>query len=349
MALHSTTSENLLIAAFKNSNLFPDNKTNFAITSAVIGVKFKNLVTLSEPIHVMLRPRPYHNEKSAPRPVLWDPELGTWTNQGCQVQKVTAGVVIFTCTRLGYYGLIQNVNFLNDFDDERAGRKFRLSPPGFYVGGFVLFFCLWINITTYAVAGQQIAMSKRIKHALINTWIALSALVFTFTLGIFQTENYDVCQLFGIVLHYCCLAVLLWICVTFNQFHKRLAQRRGDEELRRERKPISGLYFVGWGIGLLVCGLSGAINMEEYATYHYCFMRPMPAIASIFVPTAILLVYVLITVVRIRFTIKTRQISTNMSEGTQMTEQVRVVNFNELFEIFSFKCITVFNEKSENA
>lgn len=320
MTLH-TPNENILITAYKNSNLFPDNKTNFAITSAVIGVKFKNLLTLSESIFVMLRGKPFHNEKSAPRPVLWDQELGTWTNTGCTTIKIMGNVVIFNCSRLGYYGLIQNVNFLNDFDDERAGKKFRLSPPGFYVGGLILFLCLWINITTYAVAGKQIQMPKRLKHALINTWAALSALVFTFTLGIYQTENYDICQLFGIVLHYLCISVLLWICVTFNQFYKRLA-RRTDDIRSKEGNPISGLYFVGWGIGLLLCGLSGAINMEEYATYHYCFMRPIPSISAIFVPTIILLIFILISVARIKYTLRNREISANMSEGTQMTEQV---------------------------
>uniref|UniRef100_A0A336MNL9 CSON014661 protein n=1 Tax=Culicoides sonorensis TaxID=179676 RepID=A0A336MNL9_CULSO len=327
MQLHSTSNDNLLITVYRNSNLFPQNKTNILITSAVIGVTYKNLVgNLSEPIHIMLRPKPYHNELSSPRPVIWDHENGVWTNQGCKPVQMSyvAGLFVFTCNRFGYYGLIQNVNYLNDFDDERSGQKFRLSPPGFYVGGFILFACLWINIITYVVAGNMIHMSRRIKHSLINTWIALSGLVFFFTVGIYQTENFDICQVFGIVLHYLCLSVLLWISVTFSQFLKRFSKpsRLPEEiaEARREKKPISGLYFTGWGIGLIICGLSGAINMEEYATYHFCFMRLGPAISAIFVPTLIILFYIVVTVVRIRFSIKVREISTHISEGTQMTE-----------------------------
>lgn len=264
MQLHSKSMDNLLITVFRNSHLFPQNNTNTFITSAVIGVKYKNLVgNLSEPIHVMLRPKPYHNEKSAPRPVIWDHEIGTWTTQGCQPLQMSyvAGLFVFTCNRFGYYGLIQNVNYLNDFDDERAGQKFRLSPPGFYVGSFILFSCLWINIITYVVAGNMIHMSRRIKHSLVNTWIALSALVFFFTVGIYQTENFDICQVFGIILHYLCLSVLLWTSVVFSQFFKRFTKpsRLPEEivEARREKKPISGLYFTGWGIGLIICGLSG--------------------------------------------------------------------------------------------
>lgn len=313
--------ENLLITVFRNSNLFPQNKTNFLITSAVIGVKVKNVHSnLTEPVHIMLKPKPFHDEKSGPRPVIWDPEQGVWTNQGCNVGQLShiTGLYVFTCNRLGYYGLLQNTIFLNDFDDLRAGRKFRLSPPGFYIGSFILFGCLWINITTYTVAGNMIHMSRRIKHALVNTWIALSGLVFFFSVGVYQTESFEICQIFGITLHYFCLSVLLWICVIFSQFHRNVLRKNHrviEDGIAngREKKPISGLYFVGWGIGLIICGLSGAINMEEYATYHYCFMKPTPAISAIFIPTLIILFYIIITLVRIRFTIKTREISMHMA------------------------------------
>lgn len=275
MQLHSSF-DNLLITVFRNSYLFPQNKTNTLITSAVIGVKYNKVIAnLTEPIHVMLRPKPYHNEKSAPRPVIWDHELGIWTNQGCQPVQMSYvnGLFVFTCNRFGYYAVIQNVNYLNDFDDERAGQKFRLSPPGFYVGSFILFACLWINIITYVVAGNMIHMSRRIKHSLINTWIALSALVFFFTVGIYQTENFDICQVFGIVLHYLCLSVLLWISVVFSQFLKRFTKpsRLPEEivEARREKKPISGLYFTGWGIGLIVCGLSGRKTVLNWLFFFY--------------------------------------------------------------------------------
>lgn len=328
IAVHpaSALQNNLLVTAYMNNNLFPHNQTNYLITSAVIGFSFKGILTLNDPVHVMLKPKPYHNEKSIPRPVVWDPELGVWTNQGCTTVKASASLVVFSCTRFGYYGLLQNVNYLNDFDNEKAGQKFRLSPPGFYIGGIVLFFCCWINITTYAVAGRQILMPRRIKHSLINTWLAISMLVFVFSVGIYQTENFDMCQIFGFVLHYLCLAVLLWMCVTFSQLHKRISVRRstvGDDDRRsRQRKPISGLYFVGWGVGGLICILSGAINVEEYATYHYCFLKPAPAVSALFVPALILFLVIFITIFRIKFTIRTREISARIAEATQMTENM---------------------------
>lgn len=66
--------------------------------------------------------------------------------------------------------------------------------------------------------------------------------------------------------------------------------------------------------------------MEEYATYHYCFMRAGPAISAIFVPTLIILMYIVVTVLRIRFSIKVREVSSHISDGTQMTENIDLDN-----------------------
>lgn len=66
--------------------------------------------------------------------------------------------------------------------------------------------------------------------------------------------------------------------------------------------------------------------MEEYATYHFCFMRAGPAISAIFVPTLIILLYIVVTVVRIRYSIKVREVSNHISEGTQMTENIDLDN-----------------------
>lgn len=32
-------------------------------------------------------------------------------------------------------------------------------------------------------------------------------------------------------------------------------------------KPMLRFYLVGWGIPVIVCGISGAVNMEDYAGY----------------------------------------------------------------------------------
>lgn len=340
----TVSTEKLLVSVFGDSGFFPHNKTAtpFHVKSSVIGAKIvyeskqqsPRGENLTEPIYIMLRPYPYHNEISAPRPVFWNQDLndgnGGWTLDGCQSPQLVHGLLVFTCDRLGYYGLLQHTKFLNDFADERAGARFRLSPPAFYVGGIVLFICTWINISTYLTASVQ--MARRTKHALVNTWLSMSMLSFVFTVGIYQTEDYRVCQVFGISIHYFSLCVLLWMCVSASTMYKRITKSRSAErnmsipsdELPKERvkKPIMGLYLVGYGIAMIICGISGAVNMQEYASYSFCFFDSRPSLGAIYVPSIILLSFLVIAFVCIKCNMLTTDDVGHMSEGTQATENV---------------------------
>lgn len=333
--------EKLLVSVFEDSRFFPQNRsqTTFQVRSSVIGTKISaRIENLTEPIYVMLRPIPYHHHISAPRPVWWNPELnngiGGWSLDGCQPQQFLHGLLIFTCDRLGYYGLLQNTKYLNDFLDENAGARFHLSPAAFYVGGIALFVCTWINIVTYLAYGKSLQMARRAKHALINTWIALSMLSLTFTVGIYQTETYNVCQGVGIAIHYFSLCVLLWMCVSASNLYKRMTRLSRvnernlsipSDDLPKERatkKPILGLYLAGWGIAMIVCGISGAVNITEYASYSFCFFESGPALGALFVPTVVLLSFLLLVFISIKCNMLSTDDIGHMSEGTQATENV---------------------------
>lgn len=335
------STQKLLVSVFEDSGYFPPNKTAtpFHVKSCVIGAKVSTRIeNLTDPIYIMLRPYPYHNEISAPRPVWWNPSLndgnGGWTLEGCQSPQLLHGLLVFTCDRLGYYGLLQHTKFLNDFTDEKAGARFRLSPPAFYVGGIVLFICTWINIATYLAAGNGIQMARRTKHALVNTWLALSFLSFIFTVGVYQTEDYKVCQVFGMAIHYFSLCVLLWMCVSVSALYKRITKltRAAERNLSipsddspKERvgsKPILGLYLVGYGIALIICGISGAVNIQEYASYSFCFFDSRPSLGAIYVPSTILLSFLFIAFICIKCNLSTTDDVGHMSEGTQATENV---------------------------
>lgn len=336
--------QKLLVAVFKDSSLFPaPNRSHvqFAVKSCVIGTKILNRVAppstnLTTPIFVMLRAAPFHNELSYPRPVWWDPELnggsGGWSFQGCHFIQLHQGLLEFACYRLGYYGLLQNSRYLNDFpDDELAGANFRISPIGLYIGGVVLFVCCWVNIVTYVAFGQHVQMARRAKHSLINTWLAMAVLSFVFTLGIFQTPQFQHCQAVGIGIHYLSLCVILWICVGVSNMYKRISrhQRMPQDDLLKDSigsKPILGLYLVGWGIALIICGISGSVNIREYASYSYCFLRSSPALSAVFVPAGILIAFLAILFVCIRCSIRAPDdlIGHHMSEGTQATENVDI-------------------------
>ncbi|XP_055910342.1 adhesion G protein-coupled receptor A3 [Eupeodes corollae] len=331
---HQYMSQKLMVAVYENGNFLPhqNNESNLLITSVVIGAKIisdsENIRNVSEPITLMLRVRAHHNKLSAPVPAWWDSETNSWSIEVCQNSYYYRGLLVFTCNKLGYYGLLQNRKHLNDFIDENAGARFRYSPLGFYIGCSILFVCVWINIVTYVTFGRSIQMARRHRHSLVNTWLAISALSFIFALGIYQTEDYKVCQIIGISIHYLSLCVILWVCVSVSNMYKRLSKRNRlpMEDLPKENigsKPILGIYLVGWGIGMIICGISGAVNMREYASYSHCFLDNGPSLSAIFVPSVILLLFLAILFICVRCHIRTSvDHNGHFSEITQGTENV---------------------------
>lgn len=267
-------------------------------------------------ITIMLRAHPYHDARSAPMPAWWDEQQKTWNPRVCQQHYQHRTLLMFSCSRSGYFGLLQRIEFLNDYRSELAGARFRHAPMAIYVGCALLFACTWFNIVTFVVFGGAIRINRVQRHALINTWLALSSLCLAFVLGIYQTSNLLHCRLFGLLLHYLSLCVLLWLCVSLSSMYKRLTKSTTATSLPlttqlpltqgmggggvsggvqqqepHQRKPILGIYLVGWGIALLICGISSAVNMSEYAAYNYCFLHNSTTLNALLVPAGILLIF----------------------------------------------------------
>ncbi|XP_023288485.1 adhesion G protein-coupled receptor A3, partial [Orussus abietinus] len=326
---------NLVISMYRDSGLFPnvlpDSKMD--VTSSVIGTKLNGTAigNLLEPVYVMLKAPLYHYTGSRPRPVVWDSTTnGTsgWSNEGCQLSDLVNNLIIFRCNRLGYYGLLQDTSYISRKEGSLTGAKFRYSNPAIYIGSIVAITCLALTSVTYAICYASIVMPKRAKHCVVNTWVAIALLCFLYSIGIHQTENISLCQGVGLVLHYLSLCCLLWMAVSASNMYGRLSKSdidtMPDEELADQpiQKPLLGLYLVGWGIALIICGISGAINLREYAGYSYCFLSSGPALAALFVPAVILIVYLTVFHLLIRCAIRSTDLNARLSEGTQATENV---------------------------
>ncbi|KAL7302319.1 hypothetical protein TKK_0004982 [Trichogramma kaykai] len=332
----STNTYQLMVSMFTDNKLFPKIKNfdNMDITSSIagsklIGVKVQNL---TEPVFIMLKAPLIHYSNSKPIPVVWDSSLnnktGGWTSDGCHLSNFINNLIIFHCDRLSYYGILQDKSFLDENGKTRTGAAFKYSHPAIYVGSFILLFCLIWSTVTYVCCYASIAMPKRAKHGIVNTWIAMALLCLLYTSGIQQTENLEICQGVGIGLHYLTLCCLLWMTVSASNMYKRLTKSSDpitdDDELQEPpiRKPVLGLYLVGWGIALIICGISGAINMREYASYSHCFLNSMNSLVALIAPATILLVYLIILYMLIRCTIRSVDLNGQLSESTQATENV---------------------------
>ncbi|XP_011187617.1 adhesion G protein-coupled receptor A3 isoform X1 [Zeugodacus cucurbitae] len=343
----SEKSIRLMVALFRNGNLFsfmgknisfPEVK-NLLLTSAIIGAKISKesiesqpLVDISDKIFIMLRVHPFHNEISSPIPALWDDDLNDWNPRECRKLYFHRGLLLFTCSRLGYYGLLQRREYLNDYDTEGSGATFRFAPVSIYIGSIVVFFCSWINITTFVVFRKAIRMNRQQRHSLVNIWLAISSLSAVFVLGIYQTEYPHICRIIGILLHYFSLSVLLWLCVCLSNLYKGLSKTyrvASEPDVPKEiklKKPILSIYLVGWGIGMIICGISSAVNVNEYASYSFCFLHNSSSLNALFVPAIILSIFLVILMLCIYCHMSQRAVNVlankHFADNTMATENI---------------------------
>ncbi|KAL6263919.1 hypothetical protein P5V15_004000 [Pogonomyrmex californicus] len=331
----SVITQQLMISMYSDNRLFPKTIANNSmdISTCIVGSKLigTSIRNLSEPVYVMLKAPLYHYNGKRPRPVVWDETLnnvGAWTSDGCHLTNLLNNLIVFHCNRLGYYGLLQEVSHLDKDGNSLHGAKFRYSHPAIYIGSFMTITCLMIMSVTYIISYTSITMPKKAKHSIINTWFAMALLSFLYSIGIQQTEHLEICQGVGLALHYLSLCCLLWMAVSASNMYKKLTKPGlnviPDDELPDQPipKPLLGLYLVGWGVALIICGISGAINLREYAGYSHCFLTSGPALAALFIPSGILIAYLVIFLLLIRRAIQNVDTNAQLSEGTQATENM---------------------------
>ncbi|XP_066586020.1 adhesion G protein-coupled receptor A3 [Prorops nasuta] len=324
--------QQLMVSMFSDSRIFPRVlDKNLDISTPVVGAKLigATIQNLSEPIYIMLKVPFYKYANKIPRPVVWDQtdESSGWSSSGCKLSNFLNNLIIFHCYRLGYYALLQDVTDLNQ-NSLKIGAQFKFSHPAIYIGSFINISCLVFTIVTYILCYTSIGMQKKAKHCVINIWLSMTLLTFLYMIGIHQTENIQICQSVGLILHYLSLCCLLWMATSASNMYKKLSKpditALPEDEMSEQPlpKPLLGLYLVGWGIGLIICGISGAINLREYAGYSYCFLNSGPALAALFIPALILSVYLIIFHLFIQCAIKNIDLNTQLSEGTQATENM---------------------------
>ena len=307
--------------AFDSAKLFPsENVDSWQVTSPVVGIRIKNNAeerTSAMPfflsntsIYVTLRTAIYsHNVE----PGVWQPhfnsenrkeKLPRWQTSSCQIIRFINSLIVFKCNTIGHYGLLQDIVSSMDGSNRMLikGAKFKFSPPGVYLGSFVCCFFLMASIATWGIHYDKIATTSKNKHSFINTWVALLFLVALFTVGVYQTDAPTACRIIGVILHYLTTCVLLWLLVSLTNLYKRVNKvlrpslPTSPEDPSSEiaspppPKPMLRFYLVGWGIALILCGISAAVNLPHHATYSYCFLDWTPSLAAFYAPSAALVI-----------------------------------------------------------
>ena len=57
---------------------------------------------------------------------------------------------------------------------------------------------------------------------------------------------------------------------------------------KKYKKPMARFYLVGWGVPLIICGITGGASLSQYSSSGSCFLSLAPAAGAILIPIVII-------------------------------------------------------------
>uniref|UniRef100_A0A673KRF9 Adhesion G protein-coupled receptor A1 n=1 Tax=Sinocyclocheilus rhinocerous TaxID=307959 RepID=A0A673KRF9_9TELE len=184
--------------------------------------------------------------------------------------------------------------------------------PVVYACTAVMLLCLFASIITYIVHHSTIRISRKGWHMLLNFCFHTALTFAVFAGGINRIKYPIICQAVGIVLHYSSLSTMLWLGVTARNIYKQVSKKpqkaqNGDHAPPHPaRSPMLRFYLVSAGVPFIICGITAAINIENYGSGEqtpFCWMAWEPSLGAFYGPVGFIVlvtcVYFLCTFIQL--------------------------------------------------
>uniref|UniRef100_W5L5D0 Adhesion G protein-coupled receptor A1 n=1 Tax=Astyanax mexicanus TaxID=7994 RepID=W5L5D0_ASTMX len=318
-AAHNSTCR-LQLIVFRNGKLFPctgdssklaDDGKRRSVATPVAFIKLDGCSSRSavQPVTIALR----HWALGAdPTAAYWDFDLldghGGWRAEGCHITSTAGNTTTIYCTHHNNFAVLMDLKKVLSFPPYPG----EFLHPVVYACTAVMLLCLFASIITYIVHHSAIRISRKGWHMLLNFCFHTALTFAVFAGGINRIKYPIFCQAVGIVLHYSSLSTMLWLGFTARNIYKQVTKKPpqpqdGDTPPHPSRSPMLRFYLVGGGIPFIICGITAAINIENYGSGEqtpYCWMAWEPSLGAFYGPVAFIVlvtcIYFLCTFIQLR-------------------------------------------------
>ncbi|XP_017588049.1 PREDICTED: adhesion G protein-coupled receptor A2 [Corvus brachyrhynchos] len=282
-----------LFCSTGNSSRLADDGKRRSVATPVIyaGTYGCGVGNLSEPVAVSLR---HPGEGTDPVAAYWNFEvlggMGGWSAEGGQLAAREPNVTSVRCRHLSNVAVLME---LSGFPSE-AQSAAEVLHPAMYTCTAVLLLCLFTTIITYIVHHGTILIPRKGWHMLLNLCFHIAMTAAVFAGGITLTGYRAVCQAVGIILHYSSLSTLLWMAVKARVLYKEVTwkapQQPDGDTSQAAPRPMLRFYLIAGGIPLIICGITAAVNIQNYHDNNpYCWLVWRPSLGAFYVPVAFIL------------------------------------------------------------
>uniref|UniRef100_A0A667ZQG1 Adhesion G protein-coupled receptor A1 n=1 Tax=Myripristis murdjan TaxID=586833 RepID=A0A667ZQG1_9TELE len=306
----------LQFIVFRNGKLFPctGNSSNLADDgkrrSVSTPVAFTKLdgCSLGSAVHSVTIALRHFALGVDPTAAYWDFDLldghGGWRAEGCHITGSGGNTTTIHCTHHNNFAVLMKVLSFPPYPGE-------FLHPVVYACTAVMLLCLFASIITYIVHHSAIRISRKGWHMLLNFCFHTALTFAVFAGGINRIKYPIICQAVGVVLHYSSLSTMLWLGVTarniYKQVTKKAPQTQDGDPPAPPKQPLLRFYLVSGGVPLIICGVTAAVNIDNYGSGEqapYCWMAWEPSLGAFFGPVAFIVlvtcIYFLCTFIQLR-------------------------------------------------
>ncbi|XP_031139977.1 adhesion G protein-coupled receptor A3 [Sander lucioperca] len=310
----------LQFIVFRNGKLFPctGNSSNLADDgkrrSVSTPVAFTKLdgCSLGSAVHSVTIALRHFALGVDPTAAYWDFDLldghGGWRAEGCHITGSGGNTTTIHCTHHNNFAVLMDLKKVLSFPPYPG----EYLHPVVYACTAVMLLCLFASIITYIVHHSAIRISRKGWHMLLNFCFHTALTFAVFAGGINRIKYPIICQAVGVVLHYSSLSTMLWLGVTARNIYKQVTKKPpqsqdGDPPPPPKQPPLLRFYLVSGGVPLIICGVTAAVNIDNYGSGEqapYCWMAWEPSLGAFFGPVALIVlvtcIYFLCTFIQLR-------------------------------------------------
>ncbi|XP_063730556.1 adhesion G protein-coupled receptor A3 [Eleginops maclovinus] len=309
----------LQFIVFRNGKLFPctGNSSNLADDgkrrSVSTPVAFTKLdgCSLGSAVHTVTIALRHFALGVDPTAAYWDFDLldghGGWRAEGCHITGSGGNTTTIHCTHHNNFAVLMDLKKVLSFPPYPG----EFLHPVVYACTAVMLLCLFASIITYIVHHSAIRISRKGWHMLLNFCFHTALTFAVFAGGINRIKYPIICQAVGVVLHYSSLSTMLWLGVTarniYKQVTKKPQQSQDGDPPPPPKQPLLRFYLVSGGVPLIICGVTAAVNIDNYGSGEqapYCWMAWEPSLGAFFGPVTFIIlvtcIYFLCTFIQLR-------------------------------------------------
>ncbi|XP_030837174.1 adhesion G protein-coupled receptor L3-like [Strongylocentrotus purpuratus] len=205
-------------------------------------------------------------------------ESESWKATGCEVYASNETHTTCHCYHLTNFAVIMDVHGVQS--SLSNGHETALSIISQIGGSVSIVGC----VTSVAVYEFFRLKSDRIRvHENLGVAIAISQLIFL--VGMERTDIVWLCKAVAIAFHYAITAMFCWMLLEGVHLYVMLVKVFGTGRM------VKKYLLAGWGIPLIVAGVSAGIFYKEYALGNVCWMSTRAMLIS-FIPTVAIVIVV---------------------------------------------------------